>query len=230
VGDVNSREVEQMAKAYFGRFTARSLPAEVTIAEPKQTAPKEFTLALPSQPWYLEGYHRPSINDPDHVIYGLIESIMVSGRTSRLYTNLVETQQIALDVGSINGFPGDKYPNMIVFYGITAPGITPDDLAVAMQAEIGRLVNEPISGEELMRVKNQAQAGLLRQLDSNSGMAALLAEYEAKTGSWRNLFTQLETIESVTTADIQRVAQATFRPENRISGKLVSSESPGNTP
>ncbi|MEM9008855.1 MAG: pitrilysin family protein, partial [Cyanobacteria bacterium P01_F01_bin.86] len=125
VGDVDPEEVQQMADAYFGRFTSRSLPAEVTIAEPPQTEPREFTLSLPSQPWYLEGYHRPGINDPDHPIYGMIESILVRGRTSRLYKDLVEDQQIALDVGSVNGFPGDKYPNMLLLYGLTAPGYTP---------------------------------------------------------------------------------------------------------
>jgi predicted Zn-dependent peptidase len=57
-------------------------------------------------------------------------------------------------------------------------------------------------------------------------MAALLAEYEAKTGSWRNIFTALEKIEAVTAADIQRVAEATFRPENRTIGKIVSAEAP----
>ncbi|HEY9889262.1 MAG TPA: pitrilysin family protein [Candidatus Obscuribacterales bacterium] len=222
VGDVDAAAVERMAAAYFGRYNARSLPAEVTLQEPPQTAPKEFSLELPSQPWYLEGYHRPSINDPDHVIYGMIESILVGGRTSRFYKDLVEGQQIALDIGSINGFPGDKYPNMLVLYGITAPGVVPDAIGTAIHQQLEQLKTEPVAASELERVKTQARAGLLRQLDSNSGMAALLAEYEAKTGSWRNLFTQLEEIEAVTPADIQRVAQATFRPENRTVGKLLS--------
>ncbi len=221
VGDVEAANVRTLAEAYFGRFTARSLPAEVTVEEPVQSAPKEFTLELPSQPWYIEGYHRPSINDPDHVVYGLIEGILVNGRTSRLYKDLVETQQIALDVGSINGFPGDKYPNMFVLYGMTAPGVEPDAIAIALQSQLQRLASEPVSPEELERVKTQARASLLRQLNSNAGLASLLAEYEAKTGSWRTLFTQLEAIDGVTAADIQRVAQATFVPTNRTAGKLV---------
>jgi predicted Zn-dependent peptidase len=226
VGDVETATVQQMAEAYFGRFPARSLPAEVAITEPEQTAPREFTLALPSQPWYLEGYHRPGINDPDHVIYGLMESILVNGRTSRLYKDLVEDQQIALDIGGINGFPGDKYPNMMVLYAITAPGVAPDAIAAPLHDHLERLATTPVTPEELARVKTQARAGLLRQLDSNAGMAALLAEYEAKTGSWRHIFEQLEMIEAVTPEDIQRVAAATFRPANRTVGKIVSAEAP----
>lgn len=225
VGDVNPREIRAMAEAYFGRFEARSLPAEVTIAEPRQTAPREFTLALPSQPWYLEGYHRPSITDPDHVVYGMIEGILVNGRTSRLYKDLVEDRQVALDVGSINGFPGDKYPNMLLLYGLPAPNVEPDAIGTLIQDHLGRLSREPVSQEELDRVKTQARAGLLRRLDSNSGMAALLAEYEAKTGSWRNVFAELAAIDAVTAEDVQRVARATFQPNNRTVGKLVPAES-----
>ena len=224
VGDVDASEVQQMAAAYFGRFQTRSEPADVVISEPEQTETREFTLALPAQPWYLEGYHRPSINDPDHPIYGMIESILVRGRTSRLYKDLVEDRQIALDVGSVNGFPGDKYPTMLLLYGLTAPGVIPDDIAPFMHEQLDRLIAEPVSQEELDRVKTQARAGLLRQLDSNSGMAALLAAYEAKTGSWRNVFTELQTIEAVTPEDIQRVAEATFRPNNRTVGRLVFAE------
>jgi predicted Zn-dependent peptidase len=76
----------------------------------------------------------------------------------------------------------------------------------------------------LDRVKTQARAGLLRSLDSNSGMARNLVEYEVKTGDWRNLFKELEEIAAVTPADIQRVAQATFQSDNRTIGRLLSSQ------
>lgn len=226
VGDVSADEVQQLAEVYFGRFQARSLPGEVTIEEPPQTEQKEFTLELPSEPWYLEGYHRPSLNHPDHAIYGMIEGILIRGRTSRLYKELVDDQQIALDVGGFSGFPGDKYPNMMILYGLTAPGIEPDQVGAEIHEQLDRLKTESVTAEELDRVKTQARANLLRQLDSNSGMAALLAEYEAKTGSWRNIFTELEEIEAVTAEDIQRVAQETFQPSNRTIGKLINVDAP----
>lgn len=221
VGDVDVAEVERLATTYFGRFESRSLPAEITLEEPPQQAEKTFTLELPSQPWYVEGYHRPSLNHPDHAVYGMIEGILVNGRTARLYEELIEGQELALDIGGYSGFPGDKYPNMMIFYAVTAPGVIPDQIGPEIHAALDRLKTEPVTPEELERVKTQARASLLRQLDSNSGMAALLAAYEAKTGSWRNIFTELEEIESVTPEDIQRVAQATFQPENRTVGKLL---------
>ncbi len=221
VGDVDPVQVKQLAEAYFGRYQSRTKPPEVVVNEPKQTEERDFTLELVSQPWYLEGYHRPGITDPDQVVYSMIDGILTGGRTARLYKALVEPQ-IALDVGSANGFPGDKQDTVMLLYGLTAPGHTVEEIAVGLEGELTRLQEEPVDEATLDRVKTQARAGLLRQLDSISGMASLLTEYEAKTGDWRNVFEELKAIEAVSAADVQRVAKTTFRPTNRTVGKLIS--------
>ncbi len=222
VGDVDPNRVKQLAQQYFGRFPKRPDPPKLTKVEPQQTKTKEITLKLPSQPWYLEGYHRPALAHPDNAVYEVISTIMSDGRTSRLYKSLVEEKQVALAAEGENGFPGDKYPNLMLFYAQTSPRATVDQAAQALRQEIERLKTEPVSAAELERAKNQLQASLLRALDSNSGMARLLAEYQVKTGDWRNLFNQLEAIAAVTPADIQRVAQQTFTPENRTIGRILS--------
>ncbi len=221
VGDVKPAEVKRLAEIYFGRYQAKPAAANQIPPEPKQTETREVTLSLPSQPWYLEGYHRPAMNHPDHVVYELIGSILSDGRTSRLYKSLVVEKQLALGAQGFSGYPGDKYPNLMLFYALTAPGHSVDEVATALRAEIDRLKTEPVSPQELQRVKTQARAGLLRSLNSNSGMAELLLEYEVKTGSWKNLFQQLDAIANISPADIQRVANATFQPSNRTIGRLL---------
>ena len=225
VGDVNPTEVQRLAQTYFGRFKAKPAPPRLTAVEPAQTKTKEIDLTLNSQPWYLEGYHRPALNHPDNVVYEAIASILSDGRTSRLYRSLVEKQKIALAAQGINGFPGNKFPNLMLFYALNAPGRPLDDLAKALRTEIERLKLEPVSTQELDRVKTQARAGLLRSLDSNEGMAQLLVEYDVKTGNWRNLFKELDAIAAITPADIQRVAKATFTPENRTIGRILPKSS-----
>jgi predicted Zn-dependent peptidase len=224
VGDVNAAATKRLAETYFGRFPQRPAPPEVTVVEPAQTATQEITLKLPSQPLYLEGYHRPQMNHPDSVVYEAMSSILSDGRTSRLYQRLVQNEKIALNAESFNGFPGDKFPNLMMFYALSAPGHSLEEIQTSLQAEIERLKTEPVSTEELDRVKTQAKAGLLRSLDSNSGMADALAEYEVKTGGWRNLFKEIDAIEAITPADIQRVAQATFVPTNRTIGRILPQE------
>jgi len=222
VGDVNAAQVKQLAQVYFGRYQAKAIPSRVMAVEPPQQGTREVTLQLPSQPWYLEGYHRPGIKHPDHVVYGIIGRLLSDGRTSRLYKSLVEQKQIALSAQGFSGFPGNKYPNLMLLYALTAPGHSVEEVATALRSEIERLKGEPVSDEELQRVKTQARADLLRSLDSNMGMARKLVEYDVKTGNWRNLFKEIEAIASVTPADIQRVAKATFQPENRTIGRLLS--------
>ncbi|MCL2933414.1 MAG: insulinase family protein [Trichodesmium sp. MAG_R03] len=222
VGDVNPEEVKKLAKIYFGRYKVKQKPPTLNIVEPTQTETREVTMKLSSQPWYIEGYHRPAMNHPDSVIYDIIASILSDGRTSRLYQSLVEKQQIALIAKGFSGYPGNKYPHLILFYAMIAPNSNIDELGAALQIEIERLKTELVSEEELQRVKTQARAGLLYSLESNMGMASALLNYEVKTGSWQNLFKDLDVINAVTKEDIQRVAQETFIPENRTIGKLLS--------
>ncbi|MCT7963593.1 insulinase family protein [Laspinema sp. D1] len=224
VGDVDPENVQQLAQTYFGRYKAGPTPPKVDKTEPPQTEPREVVVRFPSEPWYLEGYHRPAINHPDNVVYELLAQILSSGRTSRLYKSLVEEQQVALTAQGLNGFPGEKYENLMLFYGLTAPGHTVEEVATGLQEQINRLTVEEVSTEELERVKTQARAGVLRSLASNQGMASLLVEYQIKTGDWRNLFQELEQIAAVTPKDILRVSRQTFRPENRTVGLLLPEE------
>ncbi len=221
VGDVNPAQVKQLAQIYFGRYKSSPKPKSKIAAEPKQSQTREVTVNFPSQPWYLEGYHRPAITHPDEAVYNIIGRLLSDGRTSRLYKSLVEEKRLALAAQGFSGFPGDKYPNLMLFYALTAPGRSVDEVATSLRAEIERLKTEPVTEAELKRVKTQARAELIEALDSNMGMAQQLLEYEVKTGSWRNLFKQLGRLEAVGARDVQRVARATFTPQNRTIGKLL---------
>ena len=221
VGDVDPANVKALAQTYFGRFPKRPRPPQVTVVEPPQRQAKEITLTLPSQPWYFEGYHRPAVSDADDAIYDVMATILSSGRTSRLYQSLVEQQRLALMAQGFNGFPGEKFPNLMLFYAQSAPGQDLEAVSQALHGEIERLKTEPVTPEELERAQNLLQASVLRSLNSNTGMAELLVKYQVLTGDWRNLFNQLQAIANVTPEDIQRVAQQTFRPENRTVGRIL---------
>jgi predicted Zn-dependent peptidase len=220
VGDVNPVEVERLAQTYFSRFKTQSPAPDLEMVTSAQTEPQEIILRLPTEPWYLEGYRSPGINHPDHAVYQIISGLLTGGRTSRLYQALVE-KNLALTVEASDGFPGDRYPNLMLIYALTAPGSSVEQVATALDAEMTHLKTAPVSAEELDRIKTQARAGLLQTLASNEGMASLLPEYEAKTGSWRNLYAQLKAIEAVTAEDVQRVAQDLFQPKNLTVGKLL---------
>jgi predicted Zn-dependent peptidase len=220
VGDVDPDRVKELAQAYFGRYQARSPVPPLEVTPPERTEPKEVVVQFPSQPWYMEGYQRPAITSPDDQVYNVISSLLTSGRTSRLYKSLIESQ-LALNANVAPTFPGNRFTNVMLLYALTAPNHTVNEIATVLNAELERLKTEPVTAEELDRVKAQTRASVLQSLASNQGMASLLPEYEAKTGSWRNLFEDLKRLDAVTAEDIQRVAQDLFQPKNLTVGKLL---------
>ncbi len=69
----------------------------MTTVEPPQFAEKSVVIHEATQPFYIEGYHRPDYRDPDDSVYDAITDIFSNGRTARLYRSLVRDQRIAAD-------------------------------------------------------------------------------------------------------------------------------------
>lgn len=220
VGDVDTARMQELAQRYFGRLPRAPLPEPLRTVEPPQQAERRVVLRLQAQRLILIGYHKPDINHPDDAVYNAISSILSEGRSSRLYRGLVRDRKIAVQAGGFPGMPGQKYPGLFLFYAFTAPGQSNDTVEKALLDEISRLQNELVGTEELDGVKRRARAGLIRSLDDNMGMAQALASWQALTGDWRNLFRQLDRINAVTPADIQRVAKLAFVPNNRTVGVI----------
>jgi len=222
VGDVKTSKIVSMAKRYLGRLPARPAPPPIRTVEPEQVAEKTVTLIDPSQPVYMEGYHRPSAYHPDDAVYDAISDILSAGRTSRLHRRLVRDEKIAAFAAAFNGYPGTKYPHLMIFAAMPTPGHTNDEVQTAIRSEIERLQSEPVSDEELEMVKTRAKAGLIRGLQSNGGIAGQLATYQARYGDWRELFRSVDRIEKVSKEDITRVAKSTFSAKNRTVAKIVN--------
>ncbi|NLT65362.1 MAG: insulinase family protein [Acidobacteria bacterium] len=218
VGDVQPARVKELAARYFGRIPGKPEPEAVETVEPRQIGERRVVISDPAQPFVLVGYHKPGINHEDDAVFDAITDIMGTGRTSRLYKSLVKEKRISVEASGFQGMPGVKYPGLFLFYSVPARGHTNEENLKAIYEEIDRLKNEQVTAEELEKAKTRARASLIRQLDSNQGLAQQLAFFETITGDWRNLFRQLERIEKVTAQDIQRVAQTYFRPDNRTVG------------
>jgi predicted Zn-dependent peptidase len=220
VGDVKASEAMPMLERYFSKVPGGPKPEEMTTAEPKQFAEKSVTIREQTQPFYIEGYHRPSYHDPDDAVYAAIQDIMSNGRVSRMYRSLVEQQQIAAEAEGFSPFPGDKYPSLFAFYAVPLPGHTPAQIREAIHKEIDKLKSSDVTDAELQMYKTRARADLLRGLADNEGLANALSEYQTRYGDWRELFLQLDKVDKVTKADIRRVANQVFVTSNRTSAEI----------
>ena len=220
VGDIKASEAMPILERYFSRIPAGPKPEPMTTIEPRQFAEKSVIIKEATQPFYIEGYHRPDYRDPDDSVYDAITDIFSNGRTARLYRSLVRDQQIAATAEGFSGFPGDKYPGLFAVYAVPLPGHTPEEMRTAIHKELDRLKTEDITDEELARFKTRAKADLLRGLADNEGLAKQLAEYQTRYGDWRQLFRELDKINAVTKADVRRVANKIFVDGNRTSARI----------
>jgi predicted Zn-dependent peptidase len=219
-GDLKAADAMPILEKYFGPIPAGPKPEPMATVEPPQLAEKSIVLKMPSQPLYIEGYHKPDYLDPDDAVYDAIADILSNGRTSRLYRSLVRDQQIAAEAEGVSGFPGDKYPGLFVFFAVPLPGHTPDQMNQPIHKEIDKLKTADVTDEELQMFKTRSRADLLRGLGDNEGLASQLAVFQQRYGDWRELFRQLDRIDKVSKADIRRVANKTFVDTNRTIGIL----------
>ena len=228
-GDVDPAQMKKWAEEYFGRMPKKPEAPLMTVREPKQYGERRFVIHENSQPWYLAGYHTVSAENPDAKPLELLASILSDGRTSRLYKKMVEDKQVALNVGAFNGFPGDKYQSMFLTYVVPNQGVPVDTVESIMDSEIEKIKEHGVTQEELNRAITNARASLVRSLNSNMGMAVALAQAEAQRGDWRTVFTDLDALEKVTSADIQRVAKKYLVISNRTVGIIEPKQDAATT-
>jgi predicted Zn-dependent peptidase len=220
VGDIDAKTALPMLERYFGKIPAGPKPEPMTTVEPQQFAEKNVVIKDPTQPFYLEGYHRGDYRDPDDSVYDAITDIVSNGRTARLYKSMVVNQKIAAAAEGFSGFPGEKYPGLFAFLAVPLPGHTDDEMETAIHKELELLKTQDVSDAELERFKTRTKADLLRGLADNGGLAEQLADYQTKFGDWRELFRQIKQIDAVTKADIRRVANKTFVASNRTTARI----------
>jgi predicted Zn-dependent peptidase len=212
-GDVNPIEVKRMAEKYFGRLPKAPLPPMVRTVEPKQEGEKRVAVESQAQPFLAIAYKRPSQYSPDDAALDVLSDILSGGRTGLIYKELVRDKKIALGAGSQDTFPGGKYPSLFLLYAIPSTGHSLEENEKALYAIIERVKKDKVDDATIARVRMKLRAGLIRKLDSNSGLASELCTYAVNFGDWRKLFTQLQDYDKVTADDVMRVAK-TYLTEN----------------
>ena len=221
VGDVKADEALPVLKKYFERIPRQVLPPPLRTTEPAQAGERRLEVLADANPQLIIGFHKPNPPYPDDAALEIIEGILSSGRTSRFYRRLVEEEKISTDVSAANGWPGERYPNLFTVFAAPRHPHPASELEKAVLEELERLKREPVSAEELEKIKNQIQTGFLRQLNSNTKLAYWLSYGQSLFGDWRYLVQRLEAYEKITPEDIRRVAEKYFVARNRTVATLV---------
>jgi zinc protease len=193
--------------------------------EPVQEQERRFEIRKAGQQELLGiAYPSPQRGAPDAFAMDVLAQVLGHGRTSRLYQGLVE-KGLAVHASAENqAMPCD--PFIFLFDIELAAGVSQPQVEAAMEQEISRICNEPISQRELDRAMKRARVEFIMRRDSVSALAFLIGEFEISTG-WRYLETYLEQLSKVTPDDVSAAAKRWLVPSQRTVGFFQPTENGG---
>ncbi len=221
VGDLDPEQTLAAIRKTFGKMPARAYTRPALPSEPPQTQPRRVTVSFAAEPQLMMGFPSPPLGHDDVVAMSILDEVLTGGRVSRLYQALVRDKQIATSVRSGWGSPGSRHPNRLIISASPRHPHTVAEVEAAILEEIARLRDEPITGQELERALTQWEAGLIRGLGSNSGLASQLGYYEMQTGDWAYLNKTYTQATHITPQEIQAVARRYLTPEQLTVAQLL---------
>jgi len=216
VGDFDTREATGLVQQYLGRIPKSSRPVPRDIPqEPPQTKERRVRLeeAWPL-PAVVVAHHITFDGNPDSYPLHIASKVLSDGESSRIYRRLVYEKQLAL--AAFGGGNIIEDPNLFFAVAIVQPGQKPEDAVNALIAELDRLRTEPISEAELQQAKNQFARDYILTRESNKEKASHLGHAVVIHNDVKTADGEFDIFMNTTAADVQRVAQTYFKPENRL--------------
>ena len=212
VGDFKTKPALAMAEKYFGRLKkGEGLPPDVVTLEQPQKAEKRFYAEAETNPNVDIYWHTPAFGHKDTYPLSVLSQVL-STRTGRLHKELVLGKKLATDTWAWQG--ARKYAGEFNMGAEITEGNTPEMAEQEIYRLIEQVKTEPVPATELQKVKNNFAAAEYRRLSSNHPILMQIMRSEG-LGNWREINEAGPKIQSVTPADLQRVAKKYFTKENR---------------
>lgn len=225
VGDVEPDNIHQLAKTYFGSLKSISLPTRKPRLELPSIGQKRIQVQdNGTVPRLMMAYNVPTLStttDPKEP-YALLVLLMAldGGNSSRISRELIRGQSLMTSVFSMYD-PFEKHETLLFISGVPTQTHTLDEIEKAFLQEIGQLQAEPISEQELNRVKANVIASHTFQKDSMSHQAIQLGMMEILGYSWELADTYPDKIKAITAADVQAVAKKYLVPQRLTIAEFI---------
>jgi zinc protease len=208
-GNFDSKQLDTWVDEYFGPLVSPKRPIpRVTAVEPARTAPKSLTVYEPGVPLpaVVMSWPAPPASSPDIAAWSILDAILQLGQSSRLYQSMVYEQQLAAQVGS--NFDVTAQPGAYALLAILSEGKTAEEGIASLRAEIAKVRDLPVSEAELSEARNELLAEALQGRETSEGRAADIARSVILFGDPAASDKLLAQLQSVTAADVQRVAKS----------------------
>ncbi len=224
VGDFDVDRTRGRIDELFSPIPAGPTPPPMQLQEPAQLGERRVILRRPGGAAYFQAfYHACAGTDADAFALTILEAVLSGAnfgggtsthRSARLYRALVETE---IATSAAASFQPSIDPDPFHFYGTLRDGHSPAEFEAILNTEIERLRREPVSADELAKIRKQVQAQFAYSLERVSSQAQWLGLLEM-LGDWRRFDNFVDNLAAVTAEDVQRVAEKYLRPENRTVG------------
>ncbi len=229
VGDLEPDKMIKLVKKYFERIPRGTTePPDVVTLEEKQYGEKRLIAEAETSPQAEIWYHTVAWKHADSYALQVLAGVM-NGKTGRLFKKLVEEKEIAKSTGpgGMRMFGGSdlavnasqesmKYAGAFQLSAEGVSGVRAEQLEEAIYEVMDDLKTNPVSDEELQKVKNQLRVESIRFMDIMSGIGVLFyLGQHAALGDWTEANNNPEMCDRVTAEDVQRVANAYFANDQR---------------
>ena len=219
-GDVTLEEIVTLAEKYIEPIPSSAPPPPVKTIEPEQLGERRIVVRKFAQLPILQlAYHVPATSDPDYYPLQILETLLFSGQSSRMYKRLVDKDQIALSVGGGSDLGFD--PTLFTIAAQPKAGVDPVTVEKAIYEELDRVAAQSVTAGEMEKAKNILLSEFYRQIRTISGRSNAIGTYEVFFGDYRKLFSAADEVAKVTTADVQRVAKKYFTANTRTVATLL---------
>jgi predicted Zn-dependent peptidase len=230
VGDLDPRNIIQMAEKYFGRIPKGVDVEPIRTYEPPQYSEKRVYGEGPAPTSLQMMFHTPQEGHPDTAPLSVLADVLGSGGgggrgrfrggggggTGRLYKILVVEKEMAVSVSARSR--AQWYAGAFQFNAMPRfdKNIQPEDLEKEIWLEIENIKKDGVTPEEIQKAKNRFEAMFIRSLARTMGLARRAGGAELHRG-WRSILTDLDEMKKVTNDDIMRVAAKYFVKDNSLT-------------
>jgi len=220
VGDVDTSAALALVEKYFGGIPA----CPDLVGAPDGTAPasigREIRRTIPDQvplPAVFIGYRCPPFGTPDFDVISVLSVVLGGGRGSRLYHDLVLSQQLVR--------PSEEFVGAFDFVGGAslliadlhcAEGVSPEKAEAAYDAVVAALIDGAVAPEEMERAHALLTSEVLGHLSGLDGRADAFSQHATLFGDPALVNTRLDRLLAVTAADVVRVARSVMTKDNRV--------------
>jgi zinc protease len=227
-GDTTPDEVMKLAEKHFGGIPSKPLPPRPDISEPPQKEEKFISESdkLARTPAVAFGYHLPERMTREFFALTLLDPLLVSDESAKMYQTLIKENQIASNVsGGFNYALGNNWdyngPMLYTFRVDYRPDLNGKEVLKVVDKVINAVQEHGITEEELRQAKVNFRSSFLENLEGGpvplfgrSDLLAALALYDDNPG---RINTILADLDKVTVAEVQAAAKKWLVPSNRTS-------------